>query len=194
MKITGITIVKDNIVVELDTKIPDSVDSDLYLYIDTLNNYSNRSSVNPDKHSYKLLVLGTDYRSDVKIDEQRLSIVIDSTKLEDFCMSAFIATIDNSSQFYFNQADIYYKEVELLCKNCSTCLDDQQMDRMVLFILKQDLLSYAINNNLIDDAVQYYTDLARMLNICLDTNTTYYNNHDYLACNKTCRNGVCSLC
>ena len=113
MKITGITIVKDNIVVELDTKIPDSVDSDLYLYIDTLNNYSNRSSVNPDKHSYKLLVLGTDYRSDVKIDEQRLSIVIDSTKLEDFCMSAFIATIDNSSQFYFNQADIYYKEVEL---------------------------------------------------------------------------------
>ena len=163
MKITGITIVKDNIVVELDTKIPDSVDSDLYLYIDTLNNYSNRSSVNPDKHSYKLLVLGTDYRSDVKIDEQRLSIVIDSTKLEDFCMSAFIATIDNSSQFYFNQADIYYKEVELLCKNCSTCLDDQQMDRMVLFILKQDLLSYAINNNLIDDAVQYYTDLALSL-------------------------------
>lgn len=194
MKITGITIVKDNIVVELDTKIPDSVDSDLYLYIDTLNNYSNRSSVNPDKHSYKLLVLGTDYRSDVKIDEQRLSIVIDSTKLEDFCMSAFIATIDNSSQFYFNQADIYYKEVELLCKNCSTCLDDQQMDRMVLFILKQDLLSYAINNNLIDDAVQYYIDLARMLNICLDTNTTYYNNHDCFACNKTCRNGVCSLC
>lgn len=194
MKITGITIVKDNIVVELDTKIPDSVDSDLYLYIDTLNNYSNRSSVNPDKHSYKLLVLGTDYRSDVKIDDQRLSIVIDSTKLEDFCMSAFIATIDNSSQFYFNQADIYYKEVELLCKNCSTCLDDQQMDRMVLFILKQDLLSYAINNNLIDDAVQYYTDLARMLNICSDANTTYYNNHDCFACNKTCRNGVCSLC
>lgn len=194
MKITGITIVKDNIVVELDTKIPDSVDSDLYLYIDTLNNYSNWSSVNPDKHSYKLLVLGTDYRSDVKIDEQRLSIVIDSTKLEDFCMSAFIATIDNSSQFYFNQADIYYKEVELLCKNCSTCLDDQQMDRMVLFILKQDLLSYAINNNLIDDAVQYYTDLARMLSICLDTKTTFYNNHDCFACNKTCRNRVCSLC
>lgn len=194
MKIAGITIVKDNIVVELDTKIPDSVDSDLYLYIDTLNNYSNRSSVNPDKHSYKLLVLGTDYRSDVKIDEQRLSIVIDSTKLEDFCASAFIATIDNSSQFYFNQADIYYKEVELLCKNCSTCLDDQQMDRMVLFLLKQDLLSYAINNNLIDDAVQYCTDLARMLNICLDANTTYHNNHDCFACNKTCRNGVCSLC
>jgi hypothetical protein len=69
MKITGITIVKHNIVVELDTKIPDSVDSNLYLYIDTLNNYSNRSSVNPDKHSYRLLVLGTDYRSDVKIDE-----------------------------------------------------------------------------------------------------------------------------
>lgn len=194
MKITGITIVKDNIVVELDTKIPDSVDSDLYLYIDTLNNYSNRSSVNPDKHSYKLLVLGADHRSDVKIDEWRLSIVIDSTKLEDFCASAFIATIDNSSQFYFNQADIYYKEVELLCKNCSTCLDDQQMDRMILFLLKQDLLSYAINNNLIDDAVQYYTDLARMLNICLDTKTTFYNNHDCFACNKTCRNGVCSLC
>lgn len=194
MKITGITIVKDNIVVELDTKIPDSVDSDLYLYIDTLNNYSNRSSANPDKHSYKVLVLGTDYSSEVQIDNQRLSIVIDSTKLENFCMSAFIATIDNSSQFFFNQADIYYKEVELLCKSCSTCLDDQQMDRMVLFLLKQDLLSYAINNNLIDDAVQYYTDLARMLNICLDTNTKFYNNHDCFACNKTCRNGICSLC
>lgn len=194
MKITGITIVKHNIVVELDTKIPDSVDSNLYLYIDTLNNYSNRSSVNPDKHSYKLLVLGTDYRSDVKIDEQRLSIVIDSNKLENMCMSAFIATIDNSSQFFFNQADIYYKEVELLCKNCSTCLDDQQINRMILFLLKQDLLSYAINNNLIDYAVQYYTDIARMLDICLDTKTTFYNNHDCFACNKTCRNGVCSLC
>ena len=194
MKIIRINIENGILSINLDTKLPEIVQEDLYLYIDTLDNYSNRSSVNPDKHSYKLLVLGTDYRSDVKIDEQRLSIVIDSTKLEDFCMSAFIATIDNSSQFYFNQADIYYKEVELLCKNCSTCLDDQQMDRMVLFILKQDLLSYAINNNLIDDAVQYYTDLARMLNICLDTNTTYYNNHDCFACNKTCRNGVCSLC
>lgn len=194
MKIIGITLVKHNIVVELDTKIPDSVDSNLYLYIDTLNNYTNRSSVNPDKHSYKVLVLGTDYSSEVQIDNQRLSIVIDSTKLENFCMSAFIATIDNSSQFFFNQADIYYKEVELLCKSCSTCLDDQQMDRMVLFLLKQDLLSYAINNNLIDDAVQYYTDSARMLNICLDTNTKFYNNHDCFACNKTCRNGICSLC
>lgn len=194
MKIIGITLVKHNIVVELDTKIPDSVDSNLYLYIDTLNNYTNRSSVNPDKHSYKVLVLGTDYSSEVQIDNQRLSIVIDSTKLENFCMSAFIATIDNSSQFFFNQADIYYKEVELLCKSCSTCLDDQQMDRMVLFLLKQDLLSYTINNNLIDDAVQYYTDLARMLNICLDTNTKFYNNHDCFACNKTCRNGICSLC
>lgn len=194
MKITGITIVKHNIVVELDTKIPDSVDSNLYLYIDTLNNYTNRSSVNPDKHSYKVLVLGTDYSSEVQIDNQRLSIVIDSTKLENFCMSAFIATIDNSSQFFFNQADIYYKEVELLCKSCSTCLDDQQMDRIVLFLLKQDLLSYTINNNLIDDAVQHYTDLARMLNICLDTNTKFYNNHDCFACNKTCRNGICSLC
>lgn len=194
MKIIGITLVKHNIVVELDTKIPDSVDSNLYLYIDTLNNYTNGSSVNPDKHSYKVLVLGTDYSSEVQIDNQRLSIVIDSTKLENFCMSAFIATIDNSSQFFFNQADIYYKEVELLCKSCSTCLDDQQMDRMVLFLLKQDLLSYAINNNLIDDAVQYYTDLARMLNICLDTNTKFYNNHDCFACNKTCRNGICSLC
>lgn len=194
MKIIGITLVKHNIVVELDTKIPDSVDSNLYLYIYTLNNYTNRSSVNPDKHSYKVLVLGTDYSSEVQIDNQRLSIVIDSTKLENFCMSAFIATIDNSSQFFFNQADIYYKEVELLCKSCSTCLDDQQMDRMVLFLLKQDLLSYAINNNLIDDAVQYYTDLARMLNICLDTNTKFYNNHDCFACNKTCRNGICSLC
>ena len=194
MKIIGITLLKHNIVVELDTKIPDSVDSNLYLYIDTLNNYTNRSSVNPDKHSYKVLVLGTDYSSEVQIDNQRLSIVIDSTKLENFCMSAFIATIDNSGQFFFNQADIYYKEVELLCKSCSTCLDDQQMDRMVLFLLKQDLLSYAINNNLIDDAVQYYTDLARMLNICLDTNTKFYNNHDCFACNKTCRNGICSLC
>lgn len=194
MKIIGITLVKHNIVVELDTKIPDSVDSNLYLYIDTLNNYTNRSSVNPDKYSYKVLVLGTDYSSEVQIDNQRLSIVIDSTKLENFCMSAFIATIDNSSQFFFNQADIYYKEVELLCKSCSTCLDDQQMDRMVLFLLKQDLLSYAINNNLIDDAVQYYTDLARMLNICLDTNTKFYNNPDCFACNKTCRNGICSLC
>lgn len=194
MKITGITIVKHNIVVELDTKIPDSVDSNLYLYIDTLNNYSNRSSVNPDKHSYKLLILGTDYSSDVKIDEQRLSIVAINALIHIFSNLLESITIDNSSQFFFNQADIYYKEVELLCKNCSTCLDDQQIDRMILFLLKQDLLSYAINNNLIDDAVQYYTDIARMLNICLDTKTTFYNNHDCFACNKTCRNGVCSLC
>lgn len=194
MKITGITIVKHNIVVELDTKIPDSVDSNLYLYIDTLNNYSNRSSVNPDKHSYRLLVLGTDYSSDVKIDEQRLSIVAINALIHIFSNLLESITIDNSSQFFFNQADIYYKEVELLCKNCSTCLDDQQIDRMILFLLKQDLLSYAINNNLIDDAVQYYTDIARMLNICLDTKTTFYNNHDCFVCNKTCRNGVCSLC
>ena len=37
----------------------------------------------------------------------------------------------------------------------SQYLDDQQIDRMILFLLKQDLLSYAINNNLIDDAPKY---------------------------------------
>ena len=43
MKIIGIKNIDDTLVISLGTKLPDTVSEDLYLYIDTLDNYTKRN-------------------------------------------------------------------------------------------------------------------------------------------------------
>lgn len=111
-------------------------------------------------------------------------------------VSAFtITTYDvdknvQESAFYFDSKELYYKEVELLTSYCNTCLDKLQKEKMLLFILKYQLLQHATDNNLIEDQIKYYKDLIKMTNISVKPCTR-------TICNVTknvCCNGVCELC
>lgn len=201
MEIIGINVIDSSLAVTVDTRIPETVSENLYLYIDTLDNYTKRSSDNTEDHSYSIVVVDKDKGDQVLIDTDRYVLLVNINDLP----SAFITTIENSTVFYYDDEELYYKEIDLLCNHCSTCLDDQQKDRITLFVLKYDILRYAVEHNLINDAIQYYSDIARMLGINVQYTAFNDAHHTCGKCckdqNKTictsccgCKNGVCSLC
>ena len=131
MKIIGINIENGILSINLDTKLPETVQEDLYLYIDTLDNYSNRNSAIPSDHSYSVLLMNEE-GDQVELTEGRSIIYLDIDSFDPkMVLSAFTVTIEDSVAFYYDTEELYYKQIDLLCNHCSTCLDDQQMDRMV---------------------------------------------------------------
>lgn len=186
MKIIGINIENGILSINLDTKLPETVQEDLYLYIDTLDNYSNRNSAIPSDHSYSVLLMNEE-GDQVELTEGRSIIYLDIDSFDPkMVLSAFTMTIEDSVAFYYDTEELYYKQIDLLCNHCSTCLDDQQKDRIMLFMLKYNLLQYAVEHDIIDDQVQYYKDIARMLNI--NTNHSVFNDGHY-DCSKCCKSG-----
>ena len=177
MKIIGINIENGILSINLDTKLPETVQEDLYLYIDTLDNYSNRNSAIPSDHSYSVLLMNEE-GDQVELTEGRSIIYLDIDSFDPkMVLSAFTVTIEDSVAFYYDTEELYYKQIDLLCNHCSTCLDDQQKDRIMLFMLKYNLLQYAVEHDIIDDQVQYYKDIARMLNI--NTNHSVFDDGHY---------------
>ena len=170
---------KDNII----TITLDSAASVSKVYIDTLDNYENAYSNEDDKHSYVVTSPNVSENT-IQINSKTLSPELDT--------SAFLVTVNGSKGFYYDDKELYYKEVGLLTEYCSTCLDQYQKERMVLFMTKYNLLEYAVANNLIEDQVEYYMDLARMLGIDYKYNAkpTQYS------CNRIvkCCNNCCCLC
>ena len=161
----------------------DSAASVSKVWIDTLDNYENMYSAEDDKHSYVVnspSVSGTT----IQINSETLSPELDT--------SAFLVTINSSTGFYYDEKELYYKEIDLLTNFCSTCLDKHQKERMVLFMAKYHLLQYAEQNGLVEDQIDYYIDLARMLNIDFKYNAKPVCNQ----CNKIikCCSNYCAIC
>lgn len=180
MKIKEITFIDDKINITLDEATLVSK-----VWIDTLDNIDNLYEEDDDKHSYckELLAESVDT---IQIDSKELSPEIDT--------SAFVVTINGVQGFYYDDKELYYKEINLLTNFCSTCLDKHQKERIVLFMTKYHLLQYAIANDLVEDQINYYIDLARMLNI------DFKFNAKKAMCSGNCKrivkccNGCCSLC
>lgn len=180
MKIQNITLIDSTITITLDSSVTVSK-----VYIDTLDNIDNLYSDSDDDHSYCVTQPGTSVNS-IQIDSKTLSPELDT--------SAFIITINGVQGFYYDEKELYHKEVELLTNYCSTCLDKHQKERMVLFMVKYNLLQYAVANDLIEDQINYYIDLARMLNI------DFKYNANKAMCTGNCKrfikccDGFCALC
>lgn len=176
-----IELIDDMITITLDSATPVSK-----VWIDTLDNYENMYLAEDEKHSY---VIDSPQMSEntIQIDSKTLSPELDT--------SAFLVTVDGSRGFYYNEKELYYKEIELLTNYCSTCLDKHQKERMVLFMTKYHLFQYALENNLIEDQVNFYIDLARMLSIDFK-----YNAKLNRLCSGNCKrvikccNNYCALC
>ena len=177
MKILDIK-VQDNLII-INTDNNSEVNK---ICIDNLYNNSNKYSQLDEEHTYVI--------TDFSIVGDNIQFSTD--QFDSFDASAFTIYINNKTiGFYFDKQELYYKEVDLLTTYCSTCLDKEQKERIVLFMLKQQLLEYAVANNLIEDQISYYIDLARMLNIDLK-----FGSQAITPSKKGCKccNGICSLC
>lgn len=183
MKITDINILDNTIKVTIQDIESAEITK---VYIDSIYNYNNIFSSKDEDHTFTIDQFST-------LDN---SIQIDLSSNEDIDTSAFIVTINGESAFYFDKQELYYKQIELLTEHCSTCLDKEQKEKIVLFILKYQLLQYAISNNLLEDQINYYKDIARMLKIDVISNKQNINkvcNQSKSIC-RSCCNGMCSLC
>lgn len=179
MKITDINIVNNNIVVSVDNTENISI-----IYIDSIYNYDKIFSINNDDHTYTI--------TQFNIADNTIQIDLQSNK--DIDTSAFIVTINGISKFYFDKKELYYKSIDLLTEYCSTCLDKEQKEKLLLFMLKDELLQYAISNDILEDQVNIYRDIARLLKIDVISNKqNIIKKCNHSKC-KTCCNGMCSLC
>ena len=87
---------------------------------------------------------------------------------------------------YYDPNILYNAEIKMLRKYCRTCLDDGQMQLLMLIVFKRQLLEQAIATAHNKEALQFYLDLCKLLNVNINTKTVN------TGC-RTCVNGVCKL-
>lgn len=205
MKIIGINKIDNKLAITLDQNFGIYADN-VYLFLDNVDNFLKRSSDKPTDHTYSKIII-QENEVLVELSEDQRTFFIPLSEIEQIIdPSAFIANLHISpsevyAAFYYDEEELYYKQIELLCGFCSTCLDDQQQDRIMLFNLKYRLLEYAVYNNMIDDAVNHYKDIARMLGITTSSSVICGGGKKCVSCQKAkcnsccgCKNGCCSLC
>ena len=155
------------------------------VYIDTIDNRDNMFSKEDYLHSYVFT------KDQVTINEQ--NIIITSDQFKAMPTNGIVSIVDkkglSDTKFIINEGQLYLAKVNLLDTYCSTCLDKHQKENILMCEFKSNLLDYALKNNLIEAATDYYTDLCRLLNIteqhCCAANNRF-------RC-RTCVNGCCSL-
>lgn len=68
---------------------------------------------------------------------------------------------------YYNPSIVYMAEIRKLHTHCSTCLDDETMQNIMLVVFKRQLLEYALASGYYRDALQLYVDICRLLEISI---------------------------
>lgn len=86
-----------------------------------------------------------------------------------------------------DKKNIYNGLVNLLTTYCNTCLDKDQMQKILLCAFKLELIDYADANDY--DSDDMWQSIARTLGIELDGTV-----HISKTAKCNCKNGVCSLC
>lgn len=95
---------------------------------------------------------------------------------------------------FYDPNELYHAEIRMLNTFCDTCLDDKQMQLIMLLTFKRQLLEQSIQCGHYKDSLQYYLDLCRILNIYVATKDKnkygsclkYENNSCIQQYNNTC--------
>lgn len=95
---------------------------------------------------------------------------------------------------FYDPNELYHAEIRMLNTFCDTCLDDKQMQLIMLLTFKRQLLEQSIQCGHYKESLQYYLDLCRILNIYVavkDKNKCgsclkYENSSCIQAYNNTC--------
>lgn len=89
-----------------------------------------------------------------------------------------------ASGVFYDPKALYHAEIRALNKFCDTCMDDKQMQLIVLLTFKRQLLEQAIQCGHWKDALQLYMDLARILNIYIAKKDHGYSSTGCNSCLK----------
>ena len=181
MKIINTKIENNLLTIELD-----SVAGVTKVYLDGILSKTYHSSNDAD---HEIII------SSLQISDNSINI-----NIEEYDATSFIVTVVGSETAHaiaYDEKNLYYQKVNTLVSFCYTCLDKHQKEKILMLQFKSQLLDYAKVNNLTEDAVQYYVDICRLLDIpnehiCCKYNRVFNCHRPYKTC-RSCYNGCCQL-
>lgn len=203
-RITNVSI-KDNVMsFNIISNISIVNTDELVVYIDECTNIDSIYCDNPDDHNYIFYYDNSKFTLREIVEEGDLKEVTTEYKYEITITSDIILQLDHNIKYikvfvtteryandyadgvYYNPDVLYNAEIGKLHKHCSTCLDDKLMQLIILVVFKRQLLEQAIITNHNKEALQFYLDLSKLLDV--NINSSINGN-----CCKKCVNGMCEL-
>jgi hypothetical protein len=151
------------------------------IYLDSIDNKANVYSDDDSVHT-----VVKDLSDNIVEDPE---MVIDMTK---YNLTAVIVRIEDQVVLAVDLVNLYQRKVNMLETFCETCLDGAQKEKIVLCAFKSQLFEYAYENGLMDDAIQFYTDLCRLLEIPTAHVCGTYSKRTTGRC-RTCSGNYCGL-
>lgn len=173
MNINSIEISKDQLVIKLGASA-----NITKIYLDELSNKDNIYSTKDTDHTYVITEdLGNKDSFSIDVSEYDQNQFIVTLKTSDESVSALA----------IDKEQLYYNIVDLLTKFCSTCLDKASLEKILMCQFRSNLLNYALENNLLDDSIEHYIDLCRII----DMNVKCKCDNQIIC--KKCINGCCAI-
>lgn len=203
-KIVDVNINEDTLKYKVIADISIVNANNMIVYVDECDNISQFYQDCPDKHDYvfdsenstitvrQLVTDGepeqitTIYMYEVLIKSEQINNFDKNLKYIKMYCSTENYVSDCIDGIYYDPITLYDAEVKMLHSYCNTCLDDRQMQKLMLVVFKRQLLEQAIATSHNKEAAQYYLDLVRLFGVSI--NKICNNN----GCQK-CSNGMCSL-
>lgn len=192
-------IVKYKVIADISILNADSIS----IYIDECDNISQFYQDNAEFHDYVFdndnsAITVRQIAQDGEAEEvttlytYEVSIISDVIKNFDrnlkyikmYCTTENYAN-DYIDGIFYDPVVLYDAEIKMLHGYCSTCLDDKQMQKVMLLVFKRQLLEQAIATCHNKEAAQYYLDLVRLLSVNINKICSYNG--------QKCSNGMCSL-
>lgn len=152
------------------------------VYLDSILNQNNMYSDEDTKHTHTI--------TDIAIEDNEIIVDVSEYEETSFIVSVLTTNGDRDEIIAIDQQELYLAKVNLLNTYCSTCLDKHQKHVIMMCDFKSQLLNYALDNNLTEDAISHYIDLSRLLGMHSCHNCSKCTNNRI--CNKCC-NGMCAL-
>ena len=167
----------------------------------TLNSTNSVSKVYLDSVLAKNTYHSTeDTEHDIVINSPQMNDTTITIDITEYNATSFIVSVVGNNTTHaiaYDEKNLYYQKVNMLTTFCYTCLDKHQKEKILMLQFKSQLLDYAVSNRLTEDAIEYYIDICRLLDIPSNHTCCKYNRvwNCHRPC-KTCRsccNGCCSL-
>lgn len=171
------------------------------IYIDEANNYRNIYSEDEELHNYAIhahdddviITFGSAHET---ATEYEIPVTVTASVIKKMNLSMKHiwmiekeednATNVEGTGIFYDPSFVYDCEMHKLNSYCSTCLSDQQMQRIMLITFKKQILDLAITSGDQINSLKFYDELMRLLDVSLCGQSC--------KCTQKCTNGMCSIC
>lgn len=151
---------------------------------------SNSQDTDDSEYVYALQIITDDPTNFLQYIDKNIKYIRISKGIGTHLFPTAVARDESNSDWDYTKVEgimydpneLYHAEIRMLNTFCDTCLDDKQMQLIMLLTFKRQLLEQSIQCMHYKDALQYYLDLCRILNI-------YVAKKDY-GCNRRCNSCV----